>query len=58
MPVKFDWIEISRVERSDCTSSRDTGAAGAASAAKTGAGSGGEQQTGEAERGSHLTPPP
>ncbi len=26
MPVKFDWMEISRVEMSDCTSSRGVGA--------------------------------
>ena len=52
MPVKFDWIEISRVERSDCTSSRGTGAAGAASAARTGAGA--VRAAGRrGERGSH-----
>ena len=33
MPVKFDWIEISRVESSDCTSSPAFGAGGACFAA-------------------------
>ena len=32
MPVKFDWMEISRVEMSDTTSSRGAGG-GAGSAA-------------------------
>ena len=35
MPVKFDWMEISRVEMSDTTSSRGAGCgAGSAAAAR------------------------